>query len=131
MQMVHKTDPRKELLEKIGDVSEYQAMFNQLLIAIYQRPDSLDLGGGKKLYITDKSRDEDKYQGKVGLVLRKGPMAFVDDGSTKFNGQNVNEGDWIVVRPSDGFPTNVKGVLCRQIEDVHVKAVIPRPDYVY
>lgn len=131
MTMAHKTDPRSEITEKIGDVSEFKVMFNQLLVAIYLRPDSLDLGGGKKLFLTDQSRNEDRFQGKVGLVLQKGPMAFVDDGSTKFCGQSVEAGDWIVIRPSDGFPTNVKGVLCRMIEDVHVKAVIPRPDYVY
>lgn len=131
MKMAHAKDPAQEIREKIGDVSEFKTTFNQIQVAIYLRPDSIDLGNGHKLLLTDNFRKEDEYQGKVGLVIGKGPMAFVDDGTTKFHGQDVNVGDWVVFRPSDGFPMIIKGVLCRMLEDVHIKGIIPRPDYVY
>lgn len=125
--MVHKTDPGKELLAKVGPLDECKVFHNQILVAVYQRPDKLDLGGGKTLYLADRTRKEDDYQGKVGLVLKKGPLAFVGE----FGGQNVAPGDWIAFRASDGWSLEINGNLCRMLHDVDAKLGVPRPDYVY
>ena len=127
MLMDHATDPKREITESVGDLSNVDLMFNQVLIGIYQRPNRTKGG----IMLADKTLDEDLYQGKVGLVLKKGPTAFVDDGDAKFHGQNVNEGDWIVFRPSDGWQLILNGKACRVLQDVHVKARVSAPDVVY
>jgi co-chaperonin GroES (HSP10) len=127
MMMKHKVDPAKELLDKIGDLSGVTLFFNGVMVAIYKRPEQTASG----LYLADKSRDEDIYQGKVGLVVKKGPLAFQDDENVKFNGQNVEVGDWIVFRPSDGWQWNVNKTECRMLRDVDVKARIAAPDSVW
>jgi len=127
MKMVHQTDPRDEIIKKIGNLDNIEIFNNQLLVGIYIRPEKTKGG----IIITDQSRDEDKFQGKVGLVLKKGPDAFVDESGKWFKGMDVEVGDWIVLRPSDGWALNIHGVECRLIEDTLVRIRIPEPDNVW
>ena len=125
--MKHETDPKAELLSAVGDLSQIEIMHNQILVAVYIRPEKTKSG----IYLTSKTVDEDRYQGKAGLVLKKGPLAFVDDEVNKFKGQNVEIGDWVFYRVSDGFQVTINGRLCRLLEEVHVKGKIPAPDVVF
>lgn len=127
LKMAHAIDPAEELQKKVGDLSGIEVLHNQILVAVYIRPDRTASG----LYLADKTRDEDRYQGKAGLVLKKGPLAFVDDDTNKFHGQNVEVGDWVFYRVSDGFPLMLNGTLCRLLEEVHIKGKINSPDVVY
>lgn len=127
LKMAHAIDPAEELKQKIGDLSKIEVMHNQILVAVYIRPSKTASG----IYLADTTRDEDRYQGKAGLVLKKGPLAFVDDENNKFHGQNVQPGDWVFYRVSDGFPLMLNGTLCRLLEEVHVRGKISSPDVVY
>tara|TARA_R110000868_G_scaffold73119_1_gene212542 strand:+ start:435 stop:830 length:396 start_codon:yes stop_codon:yes gene_type:complete len=127
LKMEHKEDQRAKLLSAVGDLSEIEIMHNQILVAVYIRPEKTSSG----IYLTSNTRDEDRYQGKAGLVLKKGPLAFVDDDVNKFKGQNVEVGDWVFYRVSDGFQVTINKQLCRLLEEVHVKGKIPRPDVVF
>ena len=127
--MAHVTDPREDIIREIGDLSEFKLFNNQILIGLYVRPAEVKTAGG--ILLPDQTRKEDEYQGKTGVVLAKGPLAFVDDTVNKFRGQNVDVGDWVCFRVSDGWSLAINGVPCRLLEEVHVKAKIPSPDYVY
>jgi co-chaperonin GroES (HSP10) len=125
--MSHAEDPAKEIRNRIGDISRIEVLHNQILVGVYVRPEKTKGG----ILLTSQTRDEDRYQGKAGLVLKKGPLAFVDDDNNKFHGQNVDVGDWVFYRVSDGFPLVLNGTLCRLLEEVHVKGKIPSPDVVF
>lgn len=129
--MVHKTDPREDIYKKVGALADCDVFHNQILVAVYERPNELDLGNGKKLLLADSTRKEDQYQGKVGLVLKTGPLAFVGRDKDEFAGQTVERGEWIAFRVSDGWSLEINGQLCRMIHDVDCKLRIPAPDYVY
>ena len=124
--MLHEKDPKKVLLEQVGGTSI--EIFNmQVLVAVYIRPEKTKGG----LFLSDKSRDEDRYQSKVGLILKKGPTAFVDKDGEWFSGLDINEGDWVVFRPSDGWNITINGTLCRMLDDMSVRARITHPDQVW
>ena len=125
--MDHKVDPKKDLLDKIGDISKFEIFNNQILVAVYIRPEKTKGG----IYLTDNNRAEDKYQGKVGLVLKMGPSAFVDDTQNWFKDITVGQDDWIVFRPSDGWSVEINGVLCRILDDTSVRGKVDRPDRVW
>jgi len=125
--MSHIEDPANEIRKRIGDISQIEVLHNQILVGVYIRPEKTKGG----ILLTSQTRDEDRYQGKAGLVLKKGPLAFVDDDNNKFHGQNVDIGDWVFYRVSDGFPLVLNGTLCRLLEEVHVKGKIPSPDVVF
>lgn len=125
--MLHEADPKESILRDIGDISGFELMNTQVMVAVYIRPEKTKGG----IIMTSKSRDEDRYQSKVGLILKAGPSAFVDDEGKWFAGLNIKAGDWIVFRPSDGWNVTVNGVLCRMFDDTAVRMRIPHPDNVY
>lgn len=131
--MKHEVDARQEILKAVGDISNFNVFHNQVLIAIYIRPE-MTAGG---IIITNKTRDEDKWQGKVGLVLKKGPSAFVDESNQWFKNMKVEVGDWVVSRPSDGWSLTYNNretgdeVLCRLIDDTFIRSTIPHPDSIF
>jgi len=127
MAMSHTTDPKKELLGKVGNVDGIDVFNNAVLVAIYVRPTKTKSG----IYLTDSYTDEDRIQGKAGLVVKKGPRAFIDDTGQWFAGADVNENDWVIFRPSDGWPINVNGVPCRLIDDVSIRGKVDQPDRVW
>jgi len=129
----HAEDPREVLQRKIGDVSEKVVKFARILVAIYIPPIVTQTAGGIILteQISDADVQEYRHQGKVGLVVKMGPRAFVDDESTKFHGENVKVGDWVWFRPSDGIACMVNETPCRVIREGEVIGQIDHPDEVW
>ena len=127
MEMDHENDPAATLKKQAGDISNVEVFNNQLLVAVYVRPTKTKSG----IYLTQQTTDEDKFQSKVGLVLKMGSSAFNDTAGEWFDGVQINEGDWIVFRPSDGWSITVNGQLCRMIDDINVKGRVDQPDRVW
>jgi co-chaperonin GroES (HSP10) len=127
MAMKHEVDPKKELLASLGDVSGVDVFNNAVLVAIYVRPSRTKSG----IYLTDSYTSEDRIQGKAGLVVKQGPRAFVDDRGEWFVDADINEGDWVIFRPSDGWAINVNGVACRLIDDTAIRGKVDQPDRVW
>ena len=126
MMMAHEQDPRAKLRTELGVLSGVELFHNQVLLAVYIRPQKTKSG----LYLTDAHTDEDRFQSKVGLLVKKGPMAFEQDGNW-FTGLEFQEDDWLVFRPSDGWSITVNGVLCRIFDDINIKGRVPHPDAVW
>lgn len=127
MEMTHDVDPKEALLQQLGDLSGFQVFHNEIIVAVYLRPEKTKSG----IYLTDKHRDEDRFQSKVGLVVKMGPEAFNDESGAWFRDVNVRVGDWVWFRPSDGFNVTVNGTLCRALKDTSVRGVIDQPDRVW
>jgi len=127
MEMDHSKDPRDELKKAVGDLSGVEIFNNQILVAVYIRPNKTKGG----IYLADSTRDEDKTQGKVGLVLKKGPQAYVDETNSWFSDIEVNEGDWVYFRPSEGWSITVNNVLCRILDDTLVRGRVQKPDHIW
>ena len=125
--MLHEVNPKDVLLKELGDISGVELLNTQVLVAVYIRPEKT-MGG---IFIAAKTLDEDRYQSKVGLVIKTGPSAFVDEGGKWFSNLDLKAGDWIVFRPSDGWDITINGVLCRMFNDTAIRARIPHPDNVY
>ena len=127
MKMKHDVDPAQELLSKIGDLSDIELMHNNILVAVYIRPEKTASG----IHLPDTNRKEDEYQGKVGLVVKQGPLAFKDDKNFQWGGQSLKTGDWVCFRVSDGWQMKVNGVLCRVFEEVHIRGKLAAPDAIW
>ena len=124
MIMRHEVDPKKAILQAIGDISDFEIFNNKILVAVYIRPEKTKSG----IFLTDNHREEDKYQGKVGLILKMGSSAFDDPSGEWFKGVTFNLHDWIIMRPSDGWSITVNGVLCRILDDMNVQGRATHPD---
>ena len=133
--MLHEVDPKEALLDKVGDLSGVDIFGSRMLVAIYKRPEKTKSG----IILTDATRKEDIYQGKVGLVIKMGPFCYVDEDGNKF--RDINVGDWVVFRPSDGWQVTLNTlqqsiskedtVDCRLLSDNVVDVRVSNPDSVY
>lgn len=126
--MLHERDPKQEIIKKIGSaIDKFEILNNELLVAIYLRPEKT--AGG--IVMTRRILDEDKYQSKTGLVLKIGPTC---DFPTLPEAK-LKVGDWVIMRPSDTFPMDLLlaggEMWCRMIYDKHVKARVDNPDLVW
>lgn len=127
------TDPKKALLDAIGDIDGIEMFHNLVLVATYIGPETTKGG----IILSDRTLAENRFQGKAALVLKLGPLAFKDDNVAKFGGKVLNIGDWVMVRPSEGLElftvdiTGRAGTSCRIFEDVHIKARITDPALIY
>lgn len=127
MRMNHDVDPAKNLMDQLGNLDDIQVFNNEVLVAIYVRPQKTKSG----LHLPSQTTDEDKFQGKVGLVVKLGFQAFDDPNNRWFKGTKVNVGDWVYFRVTDGWSINVHGVPCRMIDDTDIRGVTKFPDAVW
>ncbi len=121
------TDPRKALLDAIGDLSGFDIFHNQILVAIYVRPEKTSGG----IIRPGGNVQEDEYQGKVGLVVKKGPTAFLNTEEEDFQGQNVEVGDWVVFRVGDGWQLTIRDTACRILSDRTIRMRIKNPGDIF
>jgi co-chaperonin GroES (HSP10) len=115
------TDPRRALTESVGDISGFVLQGQRILVATYIRP-AVSKGG---VHMPDRTLAEDRYQGKVGLVVKVG--------------QGIPEpplysvGDWVTYRASDGFEmffvdaNGLDGTPCRVLDELSVIGTIDDP----
>jgi co-chaperonin GroES (HSP10) len=135
VQMLHEKDPREVILDRAGNLEGVEVFGNDMLVAIYKRPEKTKTG----IILVDDTRGEDVHQGKVGLILKMGPTCFVDDEGNKF--RDINEGDWVVFRPSDGWRITLNTLRgnsskentldARVVSDISVRARVSDPDLIY
>jgi co-chaperonin GroES (HSP10) len=127
MVMSHDVDPREALVKALGDLSDVDIFHNQVLVAVYQRPEKTKTG----LFLPDQHRDEDRFQSKVGVIVKMGGRAFKDKTGEYEWPADMGVGDLVIFRVSDGWPVTVNKTLCRLIDDTSIRARIQHPDTVW
>lgn len=133
--MLHEIDPREAIQKRVGNIDGVEVFGNDVLVAIYKRPQRTKSG----IMLPDSTLDEDQHQGKVGLVLKMGATAFLDDEGNRF--RDISVGDWVFFRPSDGWRitlNTLRGsyakddtVDCRIVNDLSIRGRIQHCDEVY
>ena len=126
---VHAKEPDQVILDEIGDLSGHEVLYQNVLVAVYERKEGMTAGG---IIAPAKVFEEDQYQSKVGMVLKVGPRAFQDEGSIKFHDYAAKPGDWVVYKASNAMALLIGVRKCHLIADVYLtKMRIAHPDLVY
>ena len=125
--MFHVVDARDEHLNRLGDISKLEVCHNQVVCMIYRRPEQTQSG----IILPDQNRDEDKYQGKVGLIVKLGPTAFKDASGGWQWPEDIGLGDWVYYRASDGWALAVNQQDCRQLDDTDIRGRVDEPDKIW
>jgi co-chaperonin GroES (HSP10) len=119
-------DPVAEMRNKVGDLNGVDVMYNMVLLAAYIRPERTKGG----IIRPGESKEEDVWQGKVGLVLKLGPDAFQDDDDTSFNGQKAEAGEWVVFKGGDAWQLTIGDWPCRLVRDSSIKMKVTDPSMI-
>lgn len=114
--------PKEAHLHHLGKFSP-KVLHAQVVVMTYIQPERTANG----LYLPERAREEDRFQGKGGLVVAMGPLAFKDDGVAQFGGVKPEIGDWVMTRPSDGMEFFFNGCSLRIFEDTSIRAIIDDP----
>ena len=127
-------DPKAFLLGRCALwINNTHYLFNWVVCAVYYLPAFEILPNGQKWYRADIEADNALWEGKVGLVIGKGPQAFKDDPDIhlKFDGQNVSIGDWVQWDIHEGRLFTANRILCRRFKDVQMFSKVDDPRLVY
>ena len=81
-------EPVKHIVASLGDVELPNPTGWHVLVMQYVRPEKVG-----SLFMSDQTKQEDKYQGRYGIVLALGPEAYAD--KQKFGEAWCKPGDWI------------------------------------
>jgi hypothetical protein len=129
MKIVHARDPLQAILEDVGDLDAIEVISQYVLLGKYMREAGMMTEGG--IEIPQEVVKDDRYQTKVGLILKIGNFAFKDDQHVNFHGWRPNLLDWVGYRPSDGMDMQIGKHICRLVPDVHIKLRLKHPDAIF
>jgi hypothetical protein len=148
VRVVHDKDPADEIRDDVGRLcAGIKPIAADVLIVMYERTNVKDgqerrSAGGIIVPITANSTaSEDKFQGKVGLVMAMGPIAFKADDTHDWGSPNdvPKVGDWVLVNVSQtySFDLPVYGTeaakrsgspdgqrRARLVQDIYVKGIV-------
>lgn len=118
--MKHVVEPDKVIYDALGDIDDVDVFNDRILLAIYERPEQTKGG----VLLTQTSRAEDQFQGKAAMIVKMGPVAVL---KAVDRGDALNVGDWVAIRPSDGWPVRINKQMCRLVseKDVHLRLNSP------
>jgi hypothetical protein len=126
-QISQSSDPKKAILAAIGDISKVRVCADLVLLGTFIR-NEMTAGG---IIRPKENVNEDEHQGKVGLVLKAGPMAYAEWEDHENQGENAENGIWVVYYLMDARQFQINGTPCRMIPYDKIRMVIPDPNMVF
>ncbi len=122
-------DPKKAIFAAVGNALDKIVVRNNFILVGTYIAREKTAGG---IIRPGQSVTEDLWMGCMGLVLKKGPMAFKDDERLNiyWDGQDVQTGQWVLFRFSDAWETHLNGTSVRFVEDRNIKANIDNPELI-
>ena len=133
LRLHHRTDPRQDIIDDMKEFIDHLKPVAALIaLVMYERGKQKDNDMAKSesglLWIPDVKGgviQEDKFQGKVGLVIAMGPLAFTEDDTHKWGNAVPKIHDWVMVSVGDTFSFDLPGPRrVRMVEDVNVKMIV-------
>jgi co-chaperonin GroES (HSP10) len=122
-------DFKTTVLEKLGDLSRYEVLGSNVLLATYIEPEKT--AGG--IIRPQRNVEEARWQGKVGLILKLGPTAFQYDGPYEWpaTARKPSVGDWVMHHASEARELSIKSTSCKIIDSTLIRLVVPNPADIY
>lgn len=124
----YQDNPHKAITDFVSPfLSDVKVASAKLLVATFRQPEKTKGG----IILSSGYLEEDRFQGISGLVLKLGALCFEDGGNVKFGGFKAEPWQWVVYRPEIGRATELRGLHCRIIEDIHIDAVVSDPELLW
>jgi len=120
-------DPRMAIVKAVGDLEDVEVFSDMVLVGTFIRHEKT--AGG--IIMTKDHIAEDIWQGKVGLVLKTGPLAYADWEPPEDRGKAAELGSWIVYAIKDGWGITLNDVPCRLIPYDKIRMRVSDPKKVF
>lgn len=133
LELAQRTTTFQEAVDaKIGKaVAKAKILGELVMVATYVPPEKTKGG----IILANKTIDENRYQGKVGMVVKLGESAFKYTGpydhEGSYSGTKPKVGDYVLYRSSDGMEMFINGTSVRLIDSHLIKMVVESPEAFY
>ncbi len=121
------TDPRMAIIKAVGDLTDQKVFSDMVLVGTYIRNEKTSGG----IIMPKDTVAEDIWQGKVGLVLKAGPLAYAEWETDEERGKAAQIGTWVVYAIKDGWGITLNGTPCRLIPYERIRMRITDPSMVF
>lgn len=141
LRVVHKTDPKKVIYDDVGHLLKgFEPLADRILVVVYERGnqgkdvETVTPGGIIVVETSNGVLREDKWQGRVGLVVAVGPIAFKSDASHQWGDRTPKIGDWVMFDTTNTSPFDLplkdgRHRRARFVQDVYVEAIVPEATF--
>lgn len=126
-QISQAADPKAAIIKAVGDLDGQEVFSDLVLIGTFIRPERTSGG----IIRPQENVKEDEYQGKVGLVLKTGPIAYADWEDDATRGQSARLHTWVVFAIKDGWPVQINGTPCRFVPYDKLRMRLTDPTLVF
>jgi len=140
IRVVHEEDPKKLIWKDCGKLLEgLKPLADRVLVVMYERTNQ---GEGKEarttggiIMVKTQSRtsaaEQDKYQGRLGLVMALGPLAFKSDATHDWGGVVPKVNDWVMFDSYSNFsPFDLPNDRrARFVQDIAIEAIVPEETF--
>lgn len=120
-------DAKQAILKAVGDLSGIDVLSDLVLLGTYIRPEKTSGG----IIRPRENVEEDEHQGKVGLVLKKGPIAYGDWEDDEHLGKNATLHTWVVFQTANTWKFQLNGVACSVVPYERLRLRIDDPTKVF
>jgi co-chaperonin GroES (HSP10) len=126
-QLARAADPKKAIIEAVGDLTNVKVQKDLVLVGTFIRN---EMTSGGIIRPLDNVK-EDEHQGKVGLVLKVGPVAYADWEDEATAGNDAILHTWVIYQGTHSWPIQLNGVPCRMVPYDKLRMTIPDPTMVF
>lgn len=123
-EMAKADDPKQGILKAIGDIGPYEVLGDLVLVGTFVRNEVIR-------GIIRPDVEDDEHQGKVGLVLMRGPYAYADWEPVDERGDSARLGTWVVFARYASWPLQINGAPCRLVPYDKLRMRISDPNLVF
>ena len=120
-------DQKQAIIDAVGDLAGIDVLSDLVLVGTYIRPEKTTGG----IIRPKETIDEDEHQGKCGLVLKKGPIAYGDWESDEDLGKNATLHTWVVFQAANTWKFQLNGVACSIVPYERLRLRVDDPTKVF
>ncbi len=123
-------NPKQALLDSLTDVINHtHPLRYEVIVVTYIQPEKTPGG----IIVPDQTLMEDRFQGKVGLLVRIGPLAF---NAEHWGDRAPKLHDWVYFNPSDSMEMHSvdrqgNKTSIRRMDDISIRGIVDDPKLIW
>lgn len=118
-------DPKLAVWGALGNALKDLVLYRNDVLLVTAPIMAKSKGG---IILADKTKNEERYQGKIGLIVKLGEIAFNDVEIWPNEETRPIVGDWVFYRNADTHECAINKVSCRFIKDHLIIGKVSAPD---
>lgn len=118
-------DPKLAVWNALGNSLDELLLYRNDVLLVTAPIMAKSKGG---IIYADNTKKEERFQGKIGMIVKIGEVAFNDVEIWPNEATRPTVGDWVVYRNADTHECAINKLSCRFIKDYLIIGKVSAPD---